>query len=144
MAAIVSSIEIDRPAAEVFAYAADPARFPEWQADVVRVSVDGASFTTTRRIGGTERTQTQNVTDVSAPHHWAATGVDGPIRASASITVEPLGEDRCRATFSLDFEGHGLGVPLVPMVRKLAAKGAPVSYQRLKELLEGAGQVPKR
>jgi hypothetical protein len=38
--------------------------------------------------------------------------------------------------FALDFEGHGLGVPLVPMVRRLAAKGAPASYRRLKELLE--------
>jgi len=31
MAPIVTSAEIDRSAAEVFAYATDPARFSEWQ-----------------------------------------------------------------------------------------------------------------
>jgi uncharacterized protein YndB with AHSA1/START domain len=31
MPAIVASTEVDRPAAEVFAYATDPARFSEWQ-----------------------------------------------------------------------------------------------------------------
>jgi uncharacterized protein YndB with AHSA1/START domain len=36
MAPIVTSTEIERPAAEVFAYATDPARFSEWQKGVVR------------------------------------------------------------------------------------------------------------
>ena len=40
-------------------------------------------------------------------------------------------------TFTLDFEGHGVGVVLVPLVRRQAAKGAPFSYARLKNLLEG-------
>jgi hypothetical protein len=39
-------------------------------------------------------------------------------------------------TFTLDFEGHGIGVALAPLVRRQAAKGAPVSYARLKKLLE--------
>jgi hypothetical protein len=35
MPAIVTIAEIGRPAAEVFAYATDPARFSEWQQGVV-------------------------------------------------------------------------------------------------------------
>ena len=35
MPPIVTSAEIGRPAAEVFAYATDPARFREWQKGVV-------------------------------------------------------------------------------------------------------------
>ena len=35
MPPIVTSAEIGRPAAEVFAYATDPARFSEWQKGVV-------------------------------------------------------------------------------------------------------------
>jgi uncharacterized protein YndB with AHSA1/START domain len=31
VAPVVTSAEIDRPAAEVFAYATDPARFSQWQ-----------------------------------------------------------------------------------------------------------------
>ena len=41
MAPVVTSAEIDRPAAEVFAYATDPARFSEWQKGVVDGHMDG-------------------------------------------------------------------------------------------------------
>src|SRR5689334_5329799 len=41
MPPIVTSAEIERPAADVFAYATDPARFPEWQQGVVDGHMDG-------------------------------------------------------------------------------------------------------
>ncbi|MER7176862.1 SRPBCC family protein [Streptomyces mesophilus] len=141
MGASVDTIEIDRPAEEVFAYATDPATFPEWQGDVVRVSLDsrevGSRYTTVRKIGGSERSMTQEITDNEPPRFWAARGVDGPIRPNATVAVEPLGAGRCRVTFGLDFDGRGVAAPLAPMVRRMAAKGAPKSHQRLKELLEG-------
>jgi len=144
MPPIVSSIEIARPPDEVFAYATDPSRFAEWQRDVVRVRVEGdrppvvgSRFTTTRRVGGTERTMTQEVTERRAPTRWAARGVDGPIRPSATITVEPLdGGARSRVTFALDFEGHGIGRPLLPAVRRQTRRAAPVSYRNLRQRLE--------
>jgi hypothetical protein len=37
---------------------------------------------------------------------------------------------------ALDFKGHGIGVPLVPVIRQIAAKGAPKSYKNLKKQLE--------
>jgi uncharacterized protein YndB with AHSA1/START domain len=144
MPPIVSNIEIARPPDEVFSYVTDPSRFAEWQDDVVSVRIAGGGppsvgsrFTTTRRIGGAERTMTQEITEISPPRSWAAHGVDGPIRPTASLTVEPLdGGARSRVTFALDFEGHGIGVPLVPLVRRQAQKGAPASYRNLKERLE--------
>jgi uncharacterized protein YndB with AHSA1/START domain len=144
MAPIESSIDIARPPDEVFAYLADPSRFAEWQRDVVRVDVEGgrppglgARFTTTRRIGGVERTMTQEVTELSPPVSWAVNGVDGPIRPSARVTVAPLdGGTRSRVFFALDFEGHGIGRPLVPAVRRQAQRAAPVSYRNLKQRLE--------
>jgi uncharacterized protein YndB with AHSA1/START domain len=147
MPPIVSTIEIARPPDQVYSYVTDPARFAEWQNDVVRVRIAGdappsvgSRFTTTRRIGGAERTMTQEITQISPPRSWAAQGVDGPIRPAASITVEPLdGGARSRVTFALDFEGHGIGVPLVPLVRRQAEKAAPASYRNLKERLESGG-----
>ncbi|HJY60302.1 MAG TPA: SRPBCC family protein [Streptosporangiaceae bacterium] len=41
MPSIVASAEIERPAAEVFAYAIDPAGFSEWQQGVVNGHMDG-------------------------------------------------------------------------------------------------------
>jgi uncharacterized protein YndB with AHSA1/START domain len=144
MAPIVSDVEISRPPDEIYPYVTDPTRFSEWQDDVVTVRLAegppaqvGSQFTTVRRIGGTERTMTQQITRIDPPTSWAARGVDGPIRPSATITIEPLEGARSRVTFTLDFEGHGIGVPLVPMVRRMAAKGAPLSYRNLKQRLEG-------
>jgi uncharacterized protein YndB with AHSA1/START domain len=150
MPPLVSSIEIARPPDEVFAYVTDPSRFPEWQHDVVRVDVEGdrppgvgSRFITIRKIGRMERTTTQEITAIDAPRSWAARGVDGPFRPSADVTVEPLdGGTGSRVTFALDFEGHGFG-KLLPLdvIRRMAAKGAPRSYQNLKERLEHGGRV---
>ncbi|MGH9117278.1 MAG: SRPBCC family protein [Acidimicrobiales bacterium] len=147
----MSSIEVDRPPSEVFAYATDPSRFAEWQHDVVSVRVAedgppraGLMFTTTRRMGGVDRTMTQELTQVDTPNMWAARGIDGPIRPHVTIAVEPLdGDARSRVTFALDFEGHGIGVPLVPIVRRMAAKAAPASCRNLRERLEG-GEPDRR
>jgi uncharacterized protein YndB with AHSA1/START domain len=145
MAAIVSSVDIARPPDEVFSYLSDPSRFGEWQDDVVGVHVEdgraprvGARFTTTRRIGGVERRMTQEVTELRPPERWTVRGVDGPIRPSAKVTVEPLdGGTGSRVTFALEFEGHGIGAPLLPAVRRQARRAAPRSYRKLKERLEG-------
>lgn len=147
MPPIVSTIEIARPPAEVFAYVTDPSRFAEWQHDIVTVRIDGGRplgvgtrFSTTRRIARTERTMTQEITEINAPTNWAARGVDGPIRPHANVAVEPLdGGVRSRVTITLDFEGHGIGVPLLPMIRRQAEKGGSASYRNLKRLLESGG-----
>jgi uncharacterized protein YndB with AHSA1/START domain len=144
VAPMVSIIDIARSPDEVFAYVTDPARFAEWQADVVAAHLEGdgpptvgSRIVQTRRIGRAEWTQTQEITTLSPPRRWAARGLDGPIRASADITVEPLENGAgARATFALDFDGPGLGRLLLPQVRRIAAKQAPRSYQRLKERLE--------
>ena len=144
MPPIVHSIEIDRPPDEVYSYITDPLRFAEWQYDVLSVRIEGgpppgvgSKFTTTRRIGRAERTMTQEITEINPPTSWAAQGVAGPIRPSANIIVDPLDDGtRSRVTIALDFKGHGIGVPLVPAIRLMAAKGAPRSYRNLKERLE--------
>jgi uncharacterized protein YndB with AHSA1/START domain len=81
MTATVVSVDIARPQAEVFAYVTDPSRFNEWQAGVTGGSMEGGSdpdvgakCTTTRRIGGAERTATSTVTKVDPPTMWGVQG----------------------------------------------------------------------
>src|SRR5215211_688366 len=141
MPPIVSTIEVARPPDEVFSYVTDPSRFAEWQEDVISVRLEhdrphgvGSRFTTIRRIRGVERTMTQEITENDRPRTWAARGVDGPVRPSATITVEQLDDGAgSHVTFALDFEGHGVGVALVPAIRRMAAKQAPNSYRNLKQ-----------
>jgi uncharacterized protein YndB with AHSA1/START domain len=141
---IVTTLDIARPPDEVFAVASDPTRFAMWQPDVIRVETDqpaplpvGARFTTIRRIGGVERAIAQHVAEAAHPHRWAARSETGPIRPNATIDIEPInGGTGSRITFTLDYVGHGIGVPLLPLVRRQTRRGAPASYRRLKQLLE--------
>ena len=145
MAPIVSSIEIARPPEDVFSYVTDPSRLPEWQESVVSTRIEesgppggGSRVTLTRRIGRGERTMTMEMTEVSAPGRWALRGIDGPVRAIVNGTVDPLDDGtRSRVTIELDFEGHGIGKLLVPLVvRRQAQKELPTNLQNLKERLE--------
>jgi hypothetical protein len=148
MPPIVTSADIDRPAAEVFAYATDPARFSEWQKGVVDGHMDspangtqtpavGAKCVTTRRIGGANRPSTSELMQIDPPKAWAVRGTDGPIRATVNVLVEPLTDFRSRLTISVDFTGHGIGKILVPlMVRREARKEMPENMTALKHRME--------
>jgi uncharacterized protein YndB with AHSA1/START domain len=145
MSPIITTTEIDRSAAEVFDYATDPTRFSEWQKGVVDGHLDQAASTpqvgahcwTTRRIGGANRPSTSRLTHIDPPRSWGVHGIDGPIRATVDLTVEPLTETRARLTIAVDFEGHGIGKILVPlMVRREAEKEMPANLATLKRRLE--------
>lgn len=148
MAPITTSTDIDCPAMEVFAYATDPTRFSEWQKGVVDGHMDqvqagtpqvGAQCSTTRRIGGANRPATSQLTHIDPPRTWGVHGIDGPIRATVDLTVEPLTETRSRLTIAVDFEGHGIGKILVPLlVRREAQKEMPANLAMLKKCLEAA------
>jgi uncharacterized protein YndB with AHSA1/START domain len=143
---IVTSAEIGRPAAEVFAYATDPARFSEWQKGVVDGHMDGpangapavgAKCVTTRRIAGADRPSTAELVHIDPPRTWGVRGIDGPIRAAVDVRVEPLTDFRSRLTISVDFTGHGIGKILVPlMVRREARKEMPDNMAALKQRME--------
>ena len=146
MAPIVATTEVDRPAEDVFAYATDPTRFSEWQQGVVDGRQDrdgplqvGDRFVTTRRIGGANRPAASEVTRVEAPRSWEVRGVDGPIRATVDVTVDALSEARSRLTIAIDFQGHGIGKALVPLVvRRQAEKEMPANLETLRQRLETA------
>jgi len=146
MPPIVTSAEIGRPAAEVFAYATDPARFSEWQKGVIDGHMDGpadsasavgARCVTTRRIGGANRASASELVHIDPPRTWRVEGIDGPIRAAVEVLVEPLTEERSRLTISVDFSGHGIGKLLVPLiVRPEARKEMPANMAALKQRVE--------
>jgi uncharacterized protein YndB with AHSA1/START domain len=141
---IVAAVDIDRPASDVFAYVTDPAHFTEWQENVVSGNVNadepvrvGSKCFTTRRVGGAERSSTSEVTELRAPETWATQGIDGPVRATVQVRVEPLENERSRVTISLNFQGFGIGKLLVPLVvRRQARLESPRNMQRLRHRLE--------
>jgi uncharacterized protein YndB with AHSA1/START domain len=144
MAATIATAVVGRPAAQVFGYATDPAHFREWQQGLIDGHLDppgspevGAKCVTTRRIGGASRTVTSEITHIDPPRTWGVRGIDGPVRATVGVTVEPLTETSSRLTIAVDFDGHGIGKLLVPLiVRRQAHKEMPANVEALKRHVE--------
>jgi hypothetical protein len=150
MAPTIASTVVDRPAAEVFAYATDPTRFHEWQQGLIEGHLEqpgpgqvGTKCVTTRRIGGANRASTSEFTHIDAPRTWGVRGIDGPIRATVDVTVESLTESSSRLTIAVDFDGHGIGRLLVPLVvRRQAHKEMPANVAALKRRVESQQSEP--
>ncbi|CAN5788498.1 hypothetical protein BH20ACT14_BH20ACT14_05880 [soil metagenome] len=149
MAPIVHSVDISRSPEDVFTYLTDLGRFTEWQEQVVSARpLDegpmkiGSKASLTRRMGKREQTFTTELTDWNPPRSYAFRGIDGPVRPIGKGTLEPIDDGAgTRFTFSIDFEGHGIGKLLVPLiVRKQAKSEITKSHAALKQQLEsGAG-----
>jgi hypothetical protein len=136
--------DVDRPAADVFAYVTDPTKFYEWQQGVVSGKLEskgtpavGDRCLTVRRIGGAERPSTSELVRFDPPRAWSVRGIDGPIRARVDVTVEPLSDSRSRLSIAVDFVGHGIGRALVPLaVRRQARAEMPQNLARLRQQVE--------
>lgn len=145
MTAIVTTVQVARPAADVFNYATDATCFGEWQQGVVSGNMKhtgpspqvGDICSMTRRIGGADRVSTSRLDHCDPPRTWGVRGLDGPIRASVDVTAESVTESPTRLTISVDFAGHGIGKLLVPLVvRRQARKEMPANLAALKQRLE--------
>ncbi|MCX5150540.1 SRPBCC family protein [Streptomyces sp. NBC_00320] len=145
MSAIRESIDISRSPEDVFDYVTDPTHLPEWQDSAVSARLlDGAPLhvgskvAVTRRMGKRQFPMTMEVTELDKPRSWHIQGVDGPIRGDVRGTIEPLdGGKRSRVTLDLEFEGHGIGRVIAPLVVKpYARKAMPRNEEKLKHLLE--------
>jgi hypothetical protein len=143
MAPITASTEVNLPAVDVYAYVTDPSLFAEWQKGVLRGHTEVGDGTaaprcvTVRRIGFTDRASTSDIVQADPPRSWQVRGIDGPIRAQVEVTVEPLTNDRSRLTIAVDFDGHGIGKLLVPLiVRRQARTEMPANIAALKRRLD--------
>jgi uncharacterized membrane protein len=142
MAPISASIQIARPAEDVFALIDDLSRHTEWQEQLrgSQVLTEGPTRVGTqvrqkRRVPGGVREMTSEITAHDPPRTFSFRGIDGPVRAIGTVTVASA-DGGSRLTLELDFEGRGLGRLMVPVARSQARKQVPRDQQRLKELLE--------
>jgi len=144
MAPITGSIEIARPPQDVFDYVTDLSRQGEWQAAIVEVKVEtegptrvGTKAIQTRRVPGRKQTFPFEITEHDPPRRTSFQVTGGPVRPVGSMTFTPLdGGTRPRVDFQIEFHGHGLGVLLLPLVRRDAARDVPLNMSALKARLE--------
>ena len=140
---ITSSIEIDRPQQEVFAYLDELDKHSEWQGDLISSKLEtegpigvGTRASDTRKVPGGPREMTYEITEHDPPRKSSWRVLNGPVRAVGSVIVEPVSDRRSRVTVEFDLEGHGIGVLVAPFARMQARKQVPTDQAKLKEILE--------
>ncbi|WP_210588120.1 SRPBCC family protein [Streptomyces sp. GESEQ-35] len=145
MSGFRETIVVDRSPEEVWAYVIDPSHLPEWQESAVAAEQleegpmgVGSHVRVTRHVGSRDMPMTMEVTEFDPPRTWGMQGIDGPIRGHVHGEIAPLDEGRrSRVTMALDFEGHGIGKVLLPLVvRPQVRKELPRNELHLKEQLE--------
>jgi uncharacterized membrane protein len=142
---IKHSIEINRPAEEVFAYLDQVDRHNEWQGSLVSTTVEtggptrvGTRVVERRNIPGGTRDIPYEITQHDPPRKASFRSTAGPVRPVGTYTVDPTGESSSRMNVELDLEGHGIGKLFAILARRQAAKQVPVDLEKFKELLESS------
>jgi len=144
LAPIVRHVAVECPPRKVFGYVTSPSRFCEWQAGVVsgRFVGDGAPavgtmLEVTRQIAGSRRTATLVISAISPPRSWVLRGVDGLLRATVDVRVDPRHDGQhSDITISVSFTGHGIGRLLLPMAVWMARRRARQNCRKLRQRLE--------
>ena len=137
------SVEINRPAEEVFAYLDQLERHTEWQRTLVSAKIQtegptrvGTRVVERRKAPGGVRTIPYEITEHEPPYKASFRGTAGPVRPVGTLIVDPVGESNSRMTLELDLEGHGIGKLFAILARRQAAKEVPQDQEKFKELIE--------
>jgi uncharacterized membrane protein len=139
-----TTVDIDRPAQDVWALLADYGRDPDWRAGVLSMTADppgrAAPGTTTAevmRFAG--RTLRNNGMIVRVgPGHQLAWRTTSGIDANGVRAVEPRGPHHCRARLATRVRPHGFDRLLAPLAHLLLQWRITRDGRRLRSLAERA------
>ena len=143
MITVERSIQIDKPAADVFAYASNSDNATKWQGGVESVEVDGdgnlvgGKYTEVRKFLGREMRTTLEVTVYEPNTKWAAKAITGPVPYEVTMTLEGA-EGGTRVTTHIDGEPTGFFKMAQGAVQSQLDKSLEEDLQRLKEQVEAS------
>jgi hypothetical protein len=97
MIKIEHSIVVNRPVDEVFAYATDVSKVPEWQTSALEARVDGtmqpgATGAIVRKFLGRRMESSVEFDEYEPPRKFALHATSGPVRFRVQQTYEPTDE----------------------------------------------------
>lgn len=131
-------VEVDRPAAEVFAYLADFANNPEWQRGMRECRWTsapphgaGSTYEQRARFLGRDVVSTFRVVEHEPGRRVRITSVAGSFPITVTRSVEPLGPDRCRVVAVVEGDAGGFFGLAGPLLRPLVARSVRGDYARL-------------
>ncbi len=135
---VEDTVEIDRPADEVFAYVTNPENLPTWTGVVMEVRRDsGDRFTLIQKFLGRRFETPCEVTTSEPNRRYVYRSIGGPIPYTFSYTLEPSGAG---TRFTNTGEGEpGSFFRLVgPLFEKAAKRQVHHDLETLKDVLESS------
>ena len=137
-----TSLVIDRPVADVWAYFEDPSNVPEWQGSVAEMHKDtegpvrvGTRMTEVRNFMGKRMESTLEVTAYEPERRFDLQVIKGPIPFKIRHDFEDA-DGRTRVHFRGEGEAGGFFKLAGPMVKRQAQRAATEDFERLKRILE--------
>jgi hypothetical protein len=139
-----TSIEIDRPAEDVFAFVSEFPNNPRWQRGQrscrwtseppLRV---GSTYDQHARFLGKDLVNSFRVIELEQGRRVRFSSTGGTFPLTISRTVEPLGASRSRFTEHVQGDPKGFFRIAEPLLRPLVKRSIARDFPRLKALLEG-------
>ena len=143
MVRATTSVEIDRPADDVFEFVAEFTNNPRWQRGMraCRWTSDpphgvGATYEQEARFLGKDVRNTFRVTDLEPGRRISFESTGGTFPIAVTRTVEPLGPDRARFTEDVQGDARGFYRVAEPVLQLLVRASIKRDFPRLKALLE--------
>ncbi|WP_369796209.1 SRPBCC family protein [Phycicoccus sp. Root101] len=137
---------IERPSAEVAAFAGDPGRAPEWYANIVSVrwltpvplSV-GSRMDFVAHFLGRRLAYTYEVVELVPGRRLVMRTADGPFPMETTYEWEPVHEGATRMTLRNQGSPSGFAKISEPMVKRAMTRATTKDLARLKGILEASG-----
>jgi uncharacterized protein YndB with AHSA1/START domain len=131
-----TALEISRPRADVFAYVADPRRFPEWNSAVTSVvALGGGRFRMERRLPTGRATNELEILVERPPEELAVRTITGPTPFTYryGFTETPGGT---LLTLHAEVTLAGAASVLAPLAAHAVRRGVDANFATLRQILE--------
>ena len=142
MARIEESVEIKRPADEVFAYTTEAKSWPKWQSFIMEAEQTsqgqigvGTTFKGTNRMMGLSMKWAAKVTEYEPNRKWGKNITSGSTTIEEQLTFDPI-EGGIKFTLVYDMKVGGFLKLFSPMVVSTMRKETKKSLSNLKSILE--------
>jgi len=142
MFTVESTVVIQKPVDEVYAFVNNPDNTTKWQGGVEAVKYPegsykvGSQYTEVRKFMGKEMNTTLKVTALEENKKYAAKVVKGPVSYTVDLTFAVAG-DGTKMTTVVSGEPGGFFKLAENMVAKQLEEGLTEDGKRLKSLMEG-------